>query len=716
MKNFKRILAIFLCVVCLFTMGITASAADYTDSANDTATKWLTGSSKEKFVYSRPMFDELPMVSASQMGVDEFGELSDIFTADGKIYLLDSGNTENQVEGRVIILDKNYNKIDEFREVYLNGEALTFEKAKGVFAKDNLIYICDTIHNRVLAVDENKNVVRIFTKPDSEMWPDDLNFNPVKIVIDNMDYIYILCDGSFYGAAMFDPDTFEFKGFFGANVVSSSILEAMNKLWDMLFTNNTKLSKSAKALPFSFVDMVLGADGYLFTCTGITGNQDASKGSVRRLNPTGNNILIDKSKDTAANSSDVIFGTSSTAKIKGMPVKHNMSSITVDENNFIYVLDSSYGRIYMYDVECNLITTIGGGISEGTKIGTFRRAQAISAMGDTIYAIDITKKAIIPFRKNAYGALVQEAQALTMNGDYADAKTIWNQVLKLDRNNILAYRGLAKAALVADNYEEAMDYALMGYDRNTYSQAYEYVRKEFLTENFTFIFIGVILLVVVIIVLLHFKKKYKVVLIQNKKLKIALGTILHPADTFYEIKRNNNGSVLIATAILLLWYVGKIIGYTSGFIFNKTDIAEANAWYALAQTVGLVLLFVCANWLVCVLFEGKGRFKDIYVATCYSISPMVIAAFGYDILASVLTLQEANFISILNYACIIYTAILIVMALINIHEFGFGKFVFTTIVTLIAMILVVFLIFLLAILLQQAGEFVKTVFLEAAYR
>ncbi len=716
MKNFKRILAIFLCVVCLFTVGVTASATDYTDSANDTATKWLTGSSKEKFVYSRPMFDDMPMVTAAQMGVDEFGELSDIYTADGKIYLLDSGNTEAQTEGRVIILDENYNKIDEFREVYLNGEALTFEKSKGIFAKDGLIYICDTTHGRVLVVDENRNVVRQFLKPDSEMWPNDLNFNPVKIVIDNMDYIYILCDGSFYGAAMYDPDTFEFKGFFGANAVTSSVLEALNNLWNKLFTNNTKLSKMAKALPFSFVDMVLGADGYLFTCTGITNNQTASKGSVRRLNPTGTNILVDKSKDTAADSSDVVFGTSSAATAQGMPIKHNLSSITVDENNFIYVLDSSYGRIYMYDVECNLITTIGGGITSGVQQGTFRRAQAISAMGDTIYAIDVTKKAIIPFRKNAYGAMVQEAQALTMNGDYVEAKAIWNEVLKLDRNSIIAYRGLAKAALVEDRYEEAMDYALMGYDRNTYSQAYEYVRKEFLSENFTFIFIGVILLVVVLVVLLHFKKKHKVVLIKNKKLKIALGTMFHPADTFYEIKRNNNGSVLIATAILVLWYIGKIIGYTSGFIFNKTDIAEANAWYALAQTVGLVLLFVCANWLVCVLFEGKGKLKDIYVATCYSITPLVISAFGYDILASILTLQEANFINILNYACILYTAVLLVMALINIQEFGFGKFVFTTIVTVIAMILVVFLIFLLAILLQQASEFIKTVFLEAVYR
>ena len=717
MKKIKRILSVVLILACLCTMsmGITASATDFTDSANDPATKWLTGSEKEKFVYSRPMFDDLPMVTAGDMGIELFGELTDIFAADGKIYLLDSGNTEAQPVGRVVVLDENYKKLDVFSEVYYNGEVLKFDRAKGILVHKGLIYICDTIHNRVLVVDENHNVVHIFEKPTSEMWPSDLNFNPVKIVIDKMDYTYILCDGSFYGAAMFEPDTFEFKGFFGANVVSTTLLGAVNNLWDMLFTNNTKLSKSQKKLPFSFADMVLGADGYLYTCTGRT-QTGSTKGAIRRLNPTGNNILVDKSKGEATDSSSVVFGTSETSKSKGMKISHNINSITVDDQNYMYVLDINYGRIYMYDIECNLICTIGGGVGDGAQKGTFRGAKAITSMGDKIYAIDNVKKSIITFEKNQYGKTVQQAQTMTMAGDYTDAAVLWKEVVSLDRNSILAYRGLAKAALLEDRYEEAMEYALMGYDRNTYSQAFDYVRTQFMEQHFTLIFVGAIVLVVAIILLLHYKKKKNIVLIKNKKVKIALGTILHPADTYYEIKRNNNGSVVIATVMLFLWYVGKILGYGSGFIFNKTDIGEANAWYALAQTIGLALLFVCANWLVCVLFEGKGKLKDIYVATCYSIMPLIISSFAYAILANVLTLEEASVITILNGVCMLYTGILLIMSIITVQEFTFGKFIFTTIITLLAMILVVFLAFLIVILLQQSTDFIKTVYLEAVYR
>ncbi len=708
MKNFKRVLAIVLSVLCLFSVGLTASAADYGDAANDPATMWLTGAKETKMVYTRPMYDDLPQVNALQIGVEAFKELNDIFAVDGKIYTLDSA-------GRLIVTDEQYNLIKEYRSFQNGEEVLTFEDAKGVYVNKGLIYICDTVHSRVIIADENGNVQRLLTKPESDMWPKDLNYNPIKLVVDKMDYLYVLCDGSFYGAVMYNPE-YEFTGFFGANVVSTTVLDAMNNLWDLLFMNNTKLSKSSKKLPFSFVDLVLGADGYVFTCTGITSSSTSARGSVRRLNPTGNNILLDKSKDDVNDSSNVYFATTDTSKLKGYPIQHNVCSISVDDNNYIYVLDAPYGRIYVYDIECNLLTTIGGGVTSGEQLGTFRKATAITTMGDKIYAIDDTKKTIVSFEINEYGKLVQQAQTLTIAGDYVDAAAIWEKVIDLDTNCILAYRGIAKAHLIESRYKEAMEYALLGYDRNTYSQAFEYVRTDIMEENFTLLFIGAIVLVILIVLLIRFIKKKNIVLIKNEKLRLSLSMMFNPADVCYEIKRNDKGSVLFATLLLVVWYIFKIIGYSSGFIFNTASLESVNAWYALAQTFGLVLLFVVSNWLVCVLFEGKGKLKQIYVATCYAITPLIIQAIGYDILANVLTLNEANVISVLNYVCYIYTGILLVFAIINIQEFNLGKFVFTTVVTAIAMILVIFLLFLIAILLQQAGEFVKTCFFEAVYR
>ncbi len=752
MRKLKSLLAIVLVIACLMGFAVTASAADYTDDAVDATTIWVSSTNKKESVYARPMFDTNKFLFWAQMKyadgtrIEKPSNLTDIYAIDGKIYLLDGGTS------RIIVMDEDYTVLKEIKEItLLDGSKAKFYGARGVLVeKDGTMYISHTggitttddsedaetdeevtaaqdtqnTEGHVYITDNNgKALCEPLVKPESEMWPEDLHFKPEKVVRDKLGYIYILCTGSFYGAAMYKPvetasgtPNYEFKGFFGANVTTTNALEAVNNIWNMLFTNAEKLARSRQKLPFTFVDMELGADGYLYTCTGTTGSENTAKGAIRRLNPTGKNILIDKSTGEAVNSSDLIFGTEETVKDKGKVMAHDMRSITIDANNYIYILDIKYGKIYMYDVECNMLNSFGGGMQESTQSGTFRNAVALTSMNGTIYVIDSKKTGIVSFTINEYGKMVQQAQTLTMNGDYEKAMPIWEEVLKLDRNSMVAYRGLAKAYLLEGDYEKAMEYARLGFDRATYSSAYEYVRQGFLEKHFTLIFIGAIILVLAVVLLLKYKKKKNIKFIRNKKLKIALGTLLHPADTFYEIKRNNNGSVLIATLIIVVWYIFKIIGMSSGFIFNTSDINDVNAWYALAQTFGLVFLFVLSNWLVCVLFEGKGKLKQIYVATCYALIPMVIQAIGYDILSNVLTLGEAQFLTILNYVCIVLTAVYLVMAIINIQEFTFGKFVFTTIVTLLAMILIIFLIFLVSILVQEAANFIKTAAMEVLYR
>lgn len=710
MKKLKRIFAMFLAVICLCPLTMTASAADYTDSADDATTSWYTSSNNSKFVYSKPMYSSSPMITAIDLGIDAFEGLTDIFAFGDKIYILDGATS------RVVITDANYNVLKVFSSFTLDGAATQFKDARGIYADEKNIFICDSANSRLLVANHDGVVERVLTKPNDELWPNELNFVPTKMTKDKMGYYYVVSEGSYYGAIMYTPD-FEFKGFYGANVVKTSVLDVFSNIGDLLFMNNTKYSKTSKALPFAFIDIELGADGYIFTCTGKgTSWASSSMGAIRRLNPTGKNLLIDKTGDKAVNSSNKEFGATKMSQNLGKNISHDMTSIAVNDANFIFCLDGNYGKIYVYDIECNLITTMGGGISSGKQDGTFRNAKAIACMGDKLLAIDGTKHCIIEFEINEYGKLVQQAQTLTIAGDYNDAKPLWEEVLRQDANSIIAYRGLAKACVLNNEYEKAMEMALAGFDRGTYSQAYEYVRQEFLAENFTVISLAVIALVIIIVLLVLYKKKKNIILVKNIKWKSALGIILHPVDTFYEIKRNNNGSVFIATLFLVAWYVFKILGFSTGFIFNKTDISSANAWYALAQTFGLAFLFIFVNWLVCVLCEGKGTLKQIYIGVCYSTAPLILQSIGYLILSNVLTIGEAQFITILNYVCIIYTAILLIMAIINIQEFSFGKFLFTTVVTLLGMILVVFLIFLLVILVQQAVDFVKTVFLEVMYR
>lgn len=709
MRKIKKFLAVALAVLCLLTCSMTAYAADFTDTPNDATANWAGEAGKKDLVYSRPMFEHYKTITSFDIGVEKFGSLFDIYAVDGKIYILDS------TSGRIVITDEDFNLIREIKSVIIDGAESSIVGARGLLVDGEELFICDTANKRLLIGDVYGNIKKVVVQPVSEMWPQGLQFSPLKILKDKMGYFYVLSEGCYYGAVMYTPE-FEFKSFYGANVVSTSILQAMNNLWDMLTTNNTKLSKSEKQLPYSYVDMELGADGYIYTCTGATSTRSEAKGSIKRLNPTGANILADKTNTTVTTSESVLFTTSEAVKSGIRDLTHDVSSVTVDKDNFIYALDTTYGRVYLYDIECNLLTTFGGGVNEGAQDGTFKSAKALTNSNGKVYIVDSVKNTITVFKKNEYGDLLCKAQSMTIKGDYIDAEALWNEVLKQDANCLVAYRGIAKSYIIKEDYHTALKYAKLGEDRDTYSRAFEFVRKDFAAKYFLWIVVGIIAAIAIVVVLLKIKKKKNIVLLKNRKWKIALETLLHPADTFYEIKRNNGGSVIIATIFLLIWYAFKIIGFSSGFIFNTTDIGEANAWYALAQTFGLVILFTLANWAVCTLMEGKGKLKDIYVVVCYSLVPMIIQSVLYDILSNVLTLNESNVLSIVNYLCIAFTLIIIVMGLINIHEYSFGKFVLTTIITALAMILIVFLVFMLAILLQQVKNFVETVYLEAFFR
>ncbi len=709
MKKFKTLIAAVLCIVCVFALAVPAVAADFTDSANDPTTNWSTGV-KKRTVYSRPMYDELDSISYSDIGVAPFQELTDIYSINDRIYLLEGGT------GRLLILNGDFKLIREISSVKVNGADYSFVGARGVLAdKSGRIFIADYSSSRVLIMDEFGTVSTVLTKPESEIWPENLLYQPIKMAVDEMGYIYVLCDGSYYGAVMYNPEL-EFQGFFGANAVKTSVLTILSNLYDLIFNNNQKRAYTARSLPYSFVDLEVGADGYIYTSTGTTAGTTAT-GAVRRLNPRGANIMNDKTSTISASASDnVAFATEDVSTLGYDVVSHDISAISIDGNNFIYALDSSYGRVYVYDIECNLLTTIGGGVYAGKQVGTFEKSRAIATYKDFVYVIDSSKNTVAVFKINNYGKLVQQAQTLAINGDYADAAPLWEQVLKLDRNSMLAYRGLGKNYLLKGDYENAMKYSRLGYDRATYSQAYEYVRKDFLTRNFTLIAAIVVVVVVLLVIGLRYKKAHNIVLIKNRHVSLALSTLTHPSDVFYDIKHKGEGSVIVATAILAIWYVFKIIGLTTGFIYNRSGLDTANAWYALGQTFGLVLLFTLGNWAVCVLFEGKGKLREIYITVCYALIPMVINAIGYDILSNVLTLSESSFITILNYVCIALTAIYLIMGLIAMHEYSFIKLVLTTAATVIAMLIVIFLAFMIGILLEQLFDFARTIFMEVMYR
>lgn len=738
-KMLRRIVAFILALVIVAGTMLTAYAESSQYAPYESYTYWddISGLGR-KLVYNRPMYEVKEVYNAKSLGVGTITKLVDVCTdRSGNVYLLDTGSTE--AGAKIIVLDSDYKLVKQIFAVTKNsadvvidaGEnteetlftedenILTFAGASNIYVHiDGTIYLCDTEKKRVLNFDIDGKYIDEFILPESPLIPTDFDYKPVKVVADSEGYVYILSEGSYYGALLYAPSTSgtakEFIGFYGANTVTNNILGAMSSLLKRMFPNNTRAGNSIRVLPFSFSDIVIDSKDFIYTAT------DAEKGQLKKLNPGAGNNIIDSD---AVNFADDDINRSF---LLNSAFRQKITGLEVDDDEFMYALDSAYGRIFVYDSECRMVTAFGGGMGSGTQKGTFENASSIAlkeerdtntheVLSHEILVSDKSNNTLTVFKRNDYGNMVMKLTRLTIDGDYLESREGWEEVLTLDKNLQIAYTGLARAYLAEDKYEEAMEVALEGYDRKTYALAYEYHRQNLVSKYFTFIFIGIVLLIAVIVAVMVLRKKKKDEEIVNQKneVQLALTTLIHPGLVFEELKEKKRGSVLVATVILALFYVTAVIQTIwGGFLFTNFDPGSFNSLWVFVQSAGLIALWVIANWLVTTLLGGKGTMKEIYIVSCYSLMPIIVQRVIYTVLTNILLDTEGSFLGILTTVALLYTGLILVIGMMRIHEFSMTRFIGTTLLTLFAMAAIVFLIILVGLLLQQLGGFVSTVFME----
>ena len=690
----KRIFTIVITLLLVLIPTVTVNA----EVPYDSYTYWLNVGEQDKAVYNRPMYSADFNIDVSDLGIADFSKINDI-TVDksGNLYILDK-------DSRVVVLDANYKLIREFG--LIDGTE-SYEDAKGIYiAKDNTVYICDTEGHRILHINTDGSLIKKITLPKSNLIPDDFDFRPTNMAIDEYGYTYILSDGSYYGALLYDTDM-EFLGFYGANTVTATIGSVFSNIKNRIFPNNTKKGNSTKRLPFCFVDLALDDQGFIYTSTGYT--DTSRKGQVRKLGPgLGNNIL---------GSDEISFVDTqiNTSYNDGAVAKQDIFDIEVDNNGFVYGLESAFGKVFVYDSSCRIMSVFGGGMGFGSQVGNFVTvsALAIKNNGDEVLVSDGATNKITVFKITDFGRRVKELVVLTIKGDYEGSKAGWEEIIRLDNNFQPAYGALARVYINEGNYDKALDLAKKGYDRETYAIAFEYKRSDIINDYFFVIFIAILVLVVVLIAFLVISTRKKIKFIRNKELSLMFSVLTHPSNSFTDIKEKKQGSVLLCAISVLVFYIVTILQtLKGGFLFTVYDAASFNSLWLFVKTVGLVGLWILANWMVCTLLQGKGRFKEIAIVTCYSLLPLIIEKAIRLILTNVLLPTEASFLNILDTIAILYFLILIIIGLIKIHDFSMGRLIGTSVLSLAGVAAIVFLVITIVILVQQFGGFIVTVVTE----
>lgn len=202
-----------------------------------------------------------------------------------------------------------------------------------------------------------------------------------------------------------------------------------------------------------------------------------------------------------------------------------------------------------------------------------------------------------------------------------------------------------------------------------------------------------------------------------KSLKYSLYMILHPFDGSWDLIHEGRGSMAAANTIVILTLITNIwdMKFTN-FMLNGTRWSEVNIVMKIASILVPLAIWVLANWSLTTLMDGKGRFKDIYMATAYCLTPYVLIGLPMIVVSNVVTKEEGVFYTYFNVFALIWCVFLLLCAMMMIHDYGLLKGLGSTLLSVAGMAIIMFIILLFFSLVSDAIAYFVSIYKEISLR
>lgn len=734
MKKLKFAVLLVLCAVMLFplfTVGASASSAyqTYTYSIDGKALYSPDAYSASKTVGSADLAfaSFYPNASADSLKkltkLDNPGDM--VTDSEKKVYIADSGNN------RIVVLSR-YLELDYIISDFINdkGNPDSFTNPQGVFVvnpKDGdngEIWVCDTDHNRLVVFDRvTFEFKRIIDQPQSQLFDSDAVYKPVAMAIDQYGRIYVVSSTTYQGIIVMDSEG-EFVGFIGAQAVTIS---AWQILWRKLQTDEQK-KVSAKLISTEYNNISITEDGFVYVTTSSIAEssvQGAINGKsksgtylpVKLLNPSGEEIM--RRNGFWPPAGEIDYSTDSTDTYHGVST---ITDVAVGPEKTWSIIDEKRQKIYTYDFNGNLLFAFG---DKGSLLGSISNIEAICYQGDTLLVLDKGNDGcIVVYERTKYGDLLIQAISAQNSLDYDEAIDCWKEVLQRNSNFDAAYVGIGNAMYRSGSYKDALAMYEVAYDTENWSEAYKEVRKEWMSKWFLLVIVLIVGVIVGVIKWFQYAAKVNKRVSTDGRAKKTFGqeliygfyVIFHPFDGFYDLKHEHRGSVraslvFIAVAVLTFFYQG--VG--QGYVLNPTGKVTTIMTQLISVAVPLIL-FVLANWCLTTLFDGEGSFKDIFIATSYSLLPLPLLIIPTTIASNWVSSSEASIITFIGTVAFIWVGILLFFGTMVTHDYSMFKNFIIIFFTIVAMAVIVFIVLLFSMLLSKLVSLVTNLITEIQYR
>lgn len=684
-KKFLKLMTMFL-VAMFLTSGICAVSV-----SAETPYRTFTQDGYGRIMETQTAY--LAHETIIKFGEEFLSAPSDIcITDDGTVYVADTGNS------RIIV----GNESGELINIIGEGTLVT---PKGVYVtEDNHIYVADRDaiapdDGAVVEFDAEGNVLNKYTKPDSPLYGESLEFKPIKVVVNDAGIMYIVCESNTNGIVEIAPDDGgTFLGYFGTNGTSQDLMTIIYRA----ISTEQQRAKRVSNIPSTPDNLAIDKKGLIYTVT----RGDKEK-SLKRLNIAGKNLI--------AGGCD--------------HYDESPAAVAVGNHDNIYVA-SSKGYIYEFNNQGELLYVFGGADDGSQRVGLSTLVSSIQIdSNDNIYILDSDRCQIQVYKPSEFTQLLHEALYLYSKGRYTESKEPLEKVLQMNSMFDYANKAMGRAFFQEENYDMALKYAKLAKDYEGYSDAFWEIRNEWLKKNIVAL-IFIIVALYIIIKAVKFADKKKGILNAPRKawesikektiisnIRYAKYFMRHPSDGSYGIGREGRASFIAPSIVLLVFMVEYIINkYLCGFL-QKT-IREGK--YEIVSDIGTIVIVIVGvtlcNYLVCTINDGEGTIKKIYTYFCYSLMPYIMLTPVIFILSHIVTSNEAFLITLVQVVMYGWIIVLMLLAIKEVNNYTAQETFKVICLTIFTILIVALIIFIIYVLWAQVFEFISAVIGEVVYR
>ena len=202
-----------------------------------------------------------------------------------------------------------------------------------------------------------------------------------------------------------------------------------------------------------------------------------------------------------------------------------------------------------------------------------------------------------------------------------------------------------------------------------------------------------------------------------ESMKYAKHVLFHPFDGFWDLTHEKRGSFAAATTFLVLFLVTRIVQLMfTNFQFINAPLQYINIFEQAASLLLPFLILCLANWSMTTLFDGKGRFIDIYIAMCYALVPYTLIQLPLVFVSNIIAFDEAAFYTVLMSVSNAWCIGLIFIGLMQVHDYSPAKTLIFVIVTVVGALIIIFLLLVFFSLLGDAASYFISLYREIAFR